>query len=230
MQREHIDALLKCHLFKDVEAESIEKLYKGRACKVHSYNKGALIAFRGDIYTDLWIILDGALAAEFQDYRGKVLKVESLKARESVASSILFAPENILPVTLTAETDVLICCIPRDQVIRLLQNDRQFLINFLEDNGLRLSILAEKLKLVQFSSIKEKIASYLLDQADKQGTDSPFISITKETMAEIFGVTRPSLSREFSHLTTDRIIRQEGSRLHILDRSELESVLEAVEQ
>jgi len=226
VQKKYVEALLSCHLFNNISLNDIEHLFSSGGCTVSAYHEGALVAFRGDIYTDLWIILEGRLAAEFQDYSGKVLKVETLKTHEVVASSILFAPENLLPVTLTAETDVRICSMPRSQIIKLLQENTQFLLNFLEDNGLRLSILAEKLRLVQFSTIKEKIASYLLDQADKQGTDSPLLSVNRETMAEIFGVTRPSLSREFSHLCTDGVIYQEGHQIHILDKKELESVLQ----
>lgn len=225
MQTAHLDALKNCHLFDNMREDQIERLFSAGDCKVHTYNREALIAFRGDVYTDLWIIVEGRVAAEFQDYSGKILKVETLKESEAVATSILFAPENMLPVTLTAETQVSICSLPRPRVIKLLQQEEQFLTNFLKDNGLRLSILAEKLRLVQFSSIKEKIASYLLDQADKQGTDSPQLPVTKETLAEIFGVTRPSLSREFSHLSAEGLISQEGRRIHILERSELESIL-----
>lgn len=225
MQVAHFSALKNCHLFDKMQADTITRLFSGGGCTLHSYHSGAIIAFRGDTYSDLWIIVAGRIAAEFQDYSGKVLKVETLKESEAVATSILFAPENLLPVTLTAETEVHICSIPRTRVIKLLQQEEQFLTNFLQDNGLRLSILAEKLRLVQFSSIREKIASYLLDQADKQGTDSPQLTVTKETLAEIFGVTRPSLSREFSRLCGETILSQEGRQIHILERDELESIL-----
>ena len=225
MRAGHLTALKNCHLFDKMPGDKVERLFLEGGCHLHTHNRGSIIAFRGDAYSDLWIIVEGRIAAEFQDYSGKVLKVETLKESEAVATSILFAPENVLPVTLTAETEVHICNIPRPRVIKLLQQEEQFLTNFLQDNGLRLSILAEKLRLVQFSSIKEKIASYLLDQADKQGTDSPKLSVTKETLAEIFGVTRPSLSREFSRLCSEQVLSQEGRQIHILKRGALETIL-----
>lgn len=226
MREEHLKALLACHLFDGMQRSKVENLFFGEQCHLFYYNQGALIAFRGDVYTNLWIIVEGSIAAEFQDFSGKVLKVETLKTSEAVASSILFAPENNLPVNLTAETKVVICSIPRPQVIRLLQQEERFLTNFLRDTGHRLSLLAEKLRLVQFSTITEKIASYLLDQADKQGTDSPILPITKEALAEIFGVTRPSLSRDFSQLCARGILSQAGRQIHILKREELEAALE----
>ena len=226
MQDTHLKALIACHLFDGMQRSEVENLFFGEQYQLFYYNPGALIAFRGDVYTNLWIIVQGRVSAEFQDFGGKVLKVETLKTSEPVASSILFAPQNNLPVNLTAETDVALCSIPRPQVIRLLQQNERFLTNFLQDTGLRLSILAEKLRLVQFATITEKIASYLLDQADTQGTESPVLPLTKEALAEIFGVTRPSLSREFSHLCGRGILSQAGRQIHILKREELEAALE----
>ncbi|HKK65001.1 MAG TPA: Crp/Fnr family transcriptional regulator [Clostridia bacterium] len=225
MQENHLKALHDCHLFDGMQRGDVENLFSGEQCHLLRYNRGALIAFRGDVYKNLWIIVEGRIAAEFQDFSGKVLKVETLKTSEAVASSILFAPENNLPVNLSAEAYVVICSIPRPQVIRLLQQNERFLTNFLRDSGLRLTIVAEKLRLVQFATITEKIASYLLDQADTQGTDSPVLPLTKESLAEIFGVTRPSLSREFSQLCARGVLSQRGRHIHILKREELEAVL-----
>jgi CRP-like cAMP-binding protein len=111
-------------------------------------------------------------------------------------------------------------------VLRMMQASERFLLNYLQDSGLRLTVLAEKLRLIQFSTIREKIASYLLDLADKQFTDSPSVSVSREALAEIFGVSRPSLSREFSRMIDEGILSQEGRRIHILHRKELEAILE----
>jgi DNA-binding IclR family transcriptional regulator len=45
-------------------------------------------------------------------------------------------------------------------------------------------------------------------------------------MSELFGVARPSLSRVFSEMTDEGILRQEGRNVYILDREELELLLE----
>ena len=220
-------ALRDSALFRGISESEISGLVGERNCNVRTHHRGSIVAFRGDRYEDLWIIIEGLLRAEFQNHRGKVLKVESLKAHELVASSVLFAPQNYLPVTLIAEEDTRICSISRKNVVKMLQSNSTVLFNFLQDTGFRLSILAEKLNMLQFSTIREKIAHYLLDEADKQGTDSPVLSLSKEALSEIFGVTRPALSREFSHLCREEFIRQEGSMVHILDRESLLDIIEA---
>jgi CRP-like cAMP-binding protein len=220
-------ALARCPLFKGVPESEIHEIVHERNCAVRSYHRGSIVAFRGDRYEELWIVVEGRLRAEFQSHRGKVLKVETLHAKELVASSVLFAPSNHLPVTLTSEEDVKICVIPRREVLRMLQTDSRVLLNYLEDTGFRLSLLAEKLNMLQFSTIREKIAHYLLDEAEKQGSESVRLPLSKESLSEVFGVTRPALSREFSHLCDAGFIQQEGTVIHILDREELLELIEA---
>lgn len=209
-------AIFKCTLFREVETHDIIRLLKQHSCRIRKHNSGSIVAFRGDTYSELWIIIKGQLRAEIQNHRGKVLIVETLHTGEVVASSILFAPHNYLPVTLVAEQETEICTIPKNEVINMFQENQNILLNYLHDTGARLSFLAEKLNMLQFETIKEKIAHFLLDESEKQGTESISLSLSRLELSELFGVTRPSLSREFSHLSEKGIIRSDGKLLHIL--------------
>jgi len=225
MKEEILHKISRCHLFEGLSRSELEALIRPESCRIREYHRNAVIAFRGDRYEDVWIILKGNITAQFEDYSGKVLKVETLSPTDPVASAILFAPDPVLPVTLTAAEEVELCVISRREVLAMMQRNSRFLLNYLQDSGLRLSVLAEKLRLIQFATIREKIASYILDLADKQSTDSPEIPVTRETLAEIFGVSRPSLSREFSHLSDEGCLRPEGRLVHILRREDLEEIL-----
>lgn len=220
-----IRELLQCSLLAGEKEETILWLADQPGCRVKKYHKNAIIAFRGDRYERLQIVLQGSLTAEFQDFRGKVLKVESIREHETVASAILFAGENILPVTLTAESDCRLFEIPKEIVFMLMQKSRSFLENIVTDMGNKLSILADKIYSLQFSTIKQKISAYLLDLSNKQSTNSPELRVTKEVLAEIFGVTRPALSRCFSEMVKAGYFEQEGKIVHINSISELEEAV-----
>ncbi len=221
-----VDSLRRCPLFHGVERRDLERLLAAAGRAVRTCRKGSLIAFRGDPYGKLLVILSGSLSADFQDYRGKSMKVETLRAHEAVATAVLFAPDNLLPVTLTAAEDTRLLEIPRPAVLALMRQSGRFLENYLASNGAKLTLLAEKLYLQRFATIRRRIAGYLLDQADKQGTDSPRLAVTKEALAEIFGVTRPSLSRSFAQLRREGILQPEGRTVHILKRPALEALAE----
>lgn len=225
MKNDILEKLEKCPLFAGADLGIFESLVRPGNCSRLLFHTGAMAAFRGDEYASLWVVLSGTLSAEFQNYSGKILKVENIQAPDPVATAVLFSPDRLLPVNLTVQEDTEICSIPRRYVLDMMQRDRTFLLNYLNDAGMRLTVLAEKLRLVQFSTIREKIAGYLLDLADKQSTDSPLLNISRETLAEIFGVSRPSLSREFSAMVEEGFFVLEGHRIHLIDRKRLEAIL-----
>ncbi len=220
----------KCPLFRGVDPRRFDGIMSILSIRMLSFHQGARIAFRGDPYDKLWIIVSGYINGEFHDYSGKILKVETMHAPEAIATAVLFAPDNLLPVDLVAASDVEIAEIPKRQVVRLLQQEEQILTNYLEDNGQRLVLLADKLRFVQFSTIRQKIAGFLLDLSARQGTDAPEMHMTKEALAEVFGVTRPSLSRGFQQLCDEGFIRQEGKVVHLLDSGGLEMLLHKKEE
>lgn len=224
--RDSVESIKRIPIFRTVSEEHLLMLLETPGCTITTYSPDSIVAFRGDEYTKLMVIIKGSIAAEFQDHRGKVLKVETLKQGEAVATAIIFSPDPLLPVTLTATEKTTVLNVPKKELFTLMEKDKQFLQNIVEDMGNRLAVLAEKLYLVQFSTIKQKIAVYLLDQADKQHTDSPELKITKEMLAEIFGVTRPSLSRCFSELVEDGLIEQKGKRVHLTRKDLLLDLLE----
>jgi len=225
-EKEILHHLKKCTLFDAVKQNEIAGVLASAGCIARSYGPGAIVAFRGDHYDKLLVILSGSVIAEFQDYQGKVLKVETLRQGEAIATAVLFSPDNYLPVTLTTDAETTIFEIPRNCILELMKTSSAFMEQMLYDIGNRLTILAEKLYLIQFSTIKQKLAVYFLDQSNKQGTESPVLMVTKETLAEIFGVARPSLSRCFSELTNEVVLAQEGRIIHILERDALEKMAE----
>ncbi len=216
-------------LFQDIEEKELEAVLSRSRLAVKKFHKGALLFFRGDAYTELYIICKGSVSAEIQDLNGKTLKIETLKAPDLIAPGILFASDNHLPVSITAQSDLEVLVIPKQTLLTICSTYRNVLLNLLRDSGDKIVILSEKLRLVQFSTIRQKIAVYLLDQANRQGSDIVTLRYTKETLAEIFGVTRPSLSRVFSELYREEILVQNGREVTILDRENLESCIEADE-
>ena len=193
--------------------------------KTKHYAKGTIVFFQGQEYKDLAVILEGEINAEIQDYNGKVLQVETLKAPDPLATAILFSPDNTLPVTAVAKTEVKILLVPKPAILRLCTMSEAFLDKLLLDMGGRLTLLAQKLRFLQFGTIRRKIAGFLLDEMRKQRSATLTIPYTKEILAELFGVTRPAFSRVFAELREKKILRQEGKTVTVLKAQELKDLL-----
>ncbi|MFP4485307.1 MAG: helix-turn-helix domain-containing protein [Spirochaetaceae bacterium] len=68
----------------------------------------------------------------------------------------------------------------------------------------------------------------LIEQADRGGCQEFDLPHTKRDLAEIFGVTRPSLSRVFIRLCEESILSQEGRHITIHHLQQLREIAENV--
>jgi CRP/FNR family transcriptional regulator, dissimilatory nitrate respiration regulator len=186
---------------------------RGSRCKTHR---------------ELLVVLRGSLEARIDDFAGHVLRVETLPAGNIVASAIFFAERNYLPVTVSAMGCVELACFSRSAILGLAREEPVIQTALLRDMGNRAVFLAEKLRMTQFASIEEKLAVYLIEQADRSGCQEFEMPHSKRELAELFGVTRPSLSRVFMQLVDEGYISQTRKELTIREPEELRKIAENV--
>ncbi len=220
------EKFVNCYLFKGFSNADINELLKGKNYRVRNYPKGTIIRFQGEEYRELLIVIKGSVSAEIQDPTGKRIKLETFYPESPIAPGILFATDNTLPVTITAESDTSLLSIKREEIISLLLENPDCLKEYLSLIGDKIVLLAEKIRLFKFNSIQQKIAGYLLNLAKKQGSDTVKILYTREYLADLFGVARPSLSRELSRLSDAGILNIKNKDITILKKRALHYILE----
>ncbi|MCF7953459.1 MAG: Crp/Fnr family transcriptional regulator [Spirochaetales bacterium] len=221
-----VQLLLLCPLFDHVERKHIEEWCQEFPLSPVVYHQDEVIHFQGDAYEDLIVLLEGKANARFQDYSGKIMRVETLQAPEAVAAAILFSREAILPVMLIAESKVRLLRIPKKRLLSLFQREPVIMENYLRDMGDKVAFLADKIRLIQFSTLKQKLAGYLLFLRDSQKRDSLKLLYSREKLAEMFGVERPSLSRELSRMNDEGLLEVKGREILITDLESLKGLLE----
>ena len=225
MQRRDIAALAGTALFKGIDVIELDALIGSAAATVREFGEGDLMLEALSTYDALWILVEGSVAAEMRGGSGKTVRIEAIAAPAPLASAILFAPGSVLPVAVRALSSVRVVRLPREAVLTICQKSRAFLENYLRDSGFRIAALSERFRLMQFAALDERLADWLLRQADSAGGDSITLPSSKEELAETFGVTRPSLSRGFGELARAGVIAVAGRSVRILDRKALEAIL-----
>ncbi len=226
MQRRDIAALAGVSLFEGIEVLELDALVGGVPSSVREFGEGEVLLQAFSTYDSLWILVEGSAAAEMRGGEGKTVRIETIVAPAPLASAILFAPGSVLPVAVRALSSVRAVIMPREAVLTLCQRSRAFLENYLRDSGSRIAAFSERFRLMQFATLSERLADWLLRMAELQGGgDSVTLPSSKESLAETFGVTRPSLSRGFGDLVRAGILAVEGREVSILDRKALEAIL-----
>ncbi len=221
--------LSECPVFNTVSCERLTALLQRYRYQLAAYEAAAVVAFRGDRYDRLMVLLTGSVRTEINSYGGGQYTVAEYTAPCLLAPALLFGEENLMPVSVTTMEPSQLLRISRAAVLDLCQSDEAFLEAYLADISTRVSVLADKLRLTRFGTIRERIAYYLLDQYQLQGTLMLQLPHSRRTQAEILGATRPAVSRVLADLADDGIITYERDVLQIRDLDALERLADEVE-
>ena len=217
--------LSECSLFKGMSQEEISEALSDSSGRIRNFPKDTLIAQAGDEVLHLQIVLEGSVKGEMVDYTGKVIKIEDIVPPRPLAPAFLFGAQNRYPVNITAGGDVKVLSIPRDRFLEMLQSSKSVLVNFVDIVSSRGQFLSSKIKFLSFTTIKGKLAQYLLDLSGKSGNPHFLLPSSQAQLSELFGVARPSIGRAMSDLNHDGIIRTEGREVTILDPAQLRMLL-----
>lgn len=221
----YVDALQASYIFKDLKAETIGEIIRKVHHQVKTYQKGDLIASSGDICNTLRIIVRGAAIGEMMDFQGKSLQIEKLHAPDTIASAFMFGNDNRLPVDITAIEETKILLFQKEDLMNLFCKDETILRNFLDIISNRAQQLTKKIKLLGLQSIRGKLAHYLLEQVRREGKTEFTIKNSQSELANMFGVSRPSLARVIREMHNEGIINAVGKQISILDKKELSGFL-----
>ncbi len=220
-----VEILSGCSLFTGLATEELSRLIMASSGRIKSFAKGELVAQAGEEIFFLHVMLEGHVKGEMVDFAGKVIKIEDLGPSRPLAPAFLFGEQNRYPVNITASDEVKILSIPRDAFLGMMQTSELVLRNFVNSVSSRGQFLSNKIRFLSFSTIKGKLAQYLLDMARKTGSERFFLPHSQSQLSELFGVARPSVGRAISEMNQDGIISTEGKQVVILDSPRLSSLL-----
>lgn len=221
----YADILGKNYLFRGLTQNEIGPLIKDIHHQVKSFNKGDLIACSGDEYNSLFIIVKGTVVGEMIDFDGRTIRIEELKAPDTIASAFIFGEKNELPVNISATVETKLLIIPRNELLKLLKKNEIILQNYLDIMANRTQQLTRKIRLLGMQSIKGKLAYYLLNITNKTGRNTFVLPNTQKEIADIFGVARPSIGRVFREMDNEGYIKASGKRVCIMNKTELSDLL-----
>jgi CRP-like cAMP-binding protein len=214
--------LLSCPICRNIPAHERESFLEELNVKTKSFKKGEWIAQQGDTVKALYILLKGSAKAEMLSESGTVLNIETIHAPNPLAPAFLFAENNKFPVDVVALDDVEIVLISKESIIKQFARNEKFLHEFMKFNSNRAQFLSERLKLFSTKTIKGKLSQYILARTNNLCFT---MDMNQTTLAEYFGVTRPSLSRSLSEMIDEGIISLKGKNGKVVDIRKLKELV-----
>jgi CRP-like cAMP-binding protein len=214
------ELLLKSTLFKGLDIQQIKSILGSVPHRLKKFKAGNLIAQSGEPVNKLMLVTSGIVKGEMTDYAGRIIKIEDIPAPGALASAFMFGKRNRFPVNVIAITDTELLVVNKPDFLKLLMTNDKVLINFLDMVSNRSQFLSEKIKFLNFKTIKGKLAHYILQKAGKEGTVVK-LDMTQNDLADFFGVARPSVARALGELKEEGYLWVERKIIRILDKDRL---------
>lgn len=222
---DYIKQLKRSSLFFAYPEDELKKILSDMAYQIKTYDKGELIKKEGDELGSLGIILFGHTQVTRQLGPDKEITISRLGPGQSIAEAAVFSRKDKYPASVKALDLCVVFFLHKSSLEALLKTDNRFageIIRLLSD---RIILLNETINLLSHSSIKEKLAYYLLSESKIRNTLLFTIGYSRNSLAEKLNMTRPSLSRVLSEMKHENLIDYHKNTFKIVDISALSKVI-----
>ena len=201
-----------------LSAEQQERLKN--ALQVKCVGKNELVAIESRCKDGLLLVLEGRLRVYISEENGREISILFLTRGDpfSIITVDNAGPFDIVPQLQATERTVL-AYIPKADFVSVaycVPQASEYLLNVAARNAQGILNCIEK---HLFSSLRHGVARIILEQAERDKSDS--IHITHEQIANHLGTTREVVSREVEQLRYAGIISTARGRIGILDRARL---------
>ena len=221
------DVFLKnCTLFAGLNAKELRDDLSIVPQHIQCYEKDEIIFHFMEQAETIGIILKGEVDSVKPFPNGKEVNVTARHPGDLIGPAAVFSVRHQYPCDLRARKPTTLMMLHKEDILRLMQKDLRILENFTRELATATYLLQERLELLSYSGIAQKIAHYLLMQSRKKGTARIRIPESSSHWAALMNVSRPSLHRELHSMEMKGIVAYQAPFISILDAEALERVLQ----
>lgn len=207
--------LVKFKFFYGIDEKELEKMFQKLKYELKEFKKNDIVFFRDEKIDGLITVIKGLLSAEMLKDNGDVHKIENLSEGDIIGSAFIFGENNNLPVDLIALEDGQFLHIDKKNLLYAFNSNEKFLVNFLNEISDKTQFLSNKVwKNFNNKTIKEKVADYIFENTRD---DKVVFKHSIRELAEIFGVSRPSLSRVIGELVENKVLKRDGRNKFVVN-------------
>jgi CRP-like cAMP-binding protein len=218
------NVLARSPLFRGMSSDEIGSTLNKVRFRTRRYKEGAIVYSAGNSVISFSMVVKGYVKGEMIDIAGRVIKIEDITVPGAIAPAFMFGNNNKFPVNVVAVQDTEILMIEKSEFLKLLKENNTILVNFLDMISNRSQFLSDKIRFLNFKTIKSKLAQYLLELAGDKRSEIR-LDRTQNDLADYFGVTRPSVGRALGDLEEMGIIETNGKNIRLLKKDDLSRLI-----
>ena len=208
--KKYISFLKRTKLFSGVGDEDILSMLNCLDAAVREYNKGEYAFRQGEYIRNLMILAEGRLHIQKEDYWGNLNILNEIRPGE------MFGEAYIVPNSGTLMNDVIavetstVLFFDMERILTVCPSACPFHTQLIKNMFYTISdknkSLVQKLSYMSERSTREKLLSYLSDEAKRQNSSSFSIPFNRQQLADFLSVDRSAMSNELCKLRDEGML------------------------
>lgn len=207
-------------VFYGMNDEELKGLLECFNARVRKYEKEEMIIRQGDMISNIYLILDGAVNIEKDSYWGRRIIISRLGKNDNLALSFVGSKDIESSVDAITVEDTLVLILGYEKCTSMCQNActrHKVLINNLFQILSKENIeLIQKIENVSQKTIRDKLMTYLSNEAQKNHSNKFSISFNRQDLADYLNVDRSAMSFELSKLQKEGLIAYNKNQFQLL--------------
>ena len=178
----------------------------------YQVTKNSVIAHEGDLCENVGVIVSGKVDIISYAFKGKEMLLNSLKAGDVFGNNLIFSSDPVYRGDVVAKEKCVIAFINKENLVYLLQNNKEFLNLYLQAQSDFGKSLNARIQLLSFTNAEERLFYY----ASKNDNVIVFKNVT--SLAQTIGIQRETLSRLLTSLVKRHLIKKEKGKITFLKK------------
>ena len=178
------------------------------------FHKGDVLFREGERCKKLAVRKDGEIVISSFDHNGNEVVYNTIRPGMMFGNNLLFSTDPHYRGNVNAVSDGSVIYIGKEEIIELMQKDRELLLAYLEEQSDFGKRLNSRIKLLSFDKAEDRLYYDL----HSRGGSFTFSSVS--AYAGELGIKRETLSRLLSVLCEQKRLKRRGNTISLIERKE----------
>ena len=218
--KKYIKLLKGTQLFAGVVEEEISAMLDCLGVRLVTYQKGEYVFRQGEHLSDIMVLVEGSLHIQKDDYWGNRSILGHISVGEMFGEAYVAPESGPLLHDVVALSDCAVLFFNVQRIIRTCSSACRFHAMVVQNLFFAISeknrALVQKIGHMSKRSIREKLISYLSEEARKQNSAGFVIPFNRQQLADYLSVDRSAMSNELSKMRDDGLIQFEKNKFTLL--------------
>lgn len=208
--KKYISVLKHAKLFLGVSEEEIESMLPCLDAKLCEYKKGECIFRAGEYIDRICVLVRGMLHIQKDDYWGNRTIITHIREGEMFGEAYVSPESGTFPHDVVAIEDASVIFFDIKKMLTVCSSSCKFHSTAVHNLFFAISEknrnLVRKIEHLSMRSTREKLISYLSEEAKRSGNASFTIPFNRQQLADFLSVDRSAMSNELSKLRNEGLL------------------------